>query len=75
MRSLKGKREVVAPISAPYYIVSGCGGKRQNRFAHHVTDCGHSSSRDGLYTRAEVLDNGTGTTLDGKDTSNLEDNV
>ena len=35
----------------------------------------HASGRDGVNTGAEVLDNGTSATLDGENTSNLQDDV
>jgi hypothetical protein len=47
----------------------------KNKRGKNLTDSGHASGRDGVNTRAEVLDNGASATLDGKDTSDLQDNV
>lgn len=44
-------------------------------FSAHVADGGHTSARHRLNTGSEVLDNGTSTTLDGEDVSDLEDDV
>ncbi len=41
----------------------------------HVANGSHTSARDLVDTWAEVLNNGTGSTLDGEDTSNLEDDI
>ena len=41
----------------------------------HITDGSHTSARDLVDTWAEVLNNGTSSTLDGKDTSKLEDDI
>ena len=41
----------------------------------HVANRGHARAREGLDTRTTVLDNGTSSTLDSQDTSNLEDDV
>jgi hypothetical protein len=48
---------------------------RFKEFDIDLPHSGHSSSADGVNTRAKVLDNGTSTALDSEDTSNLEDNV
>ena len=37
----------------------------------HVANGSHTSARERLDTRAEVFDNGAGSTLDGEDSSNL----
>lgn len=44
-------------------------------FGTHVADGGHARAGQGLDTRTSVLDNRTSTTLDGEDTSNLEDDI
>ena len=41
----------------------------------HVTDGSHTSTREGLYSGTVVLDDGTGSTLDGQDTCDLENDV
>jgi hypothetical protein len=41
----------------------------------HVANGSHTSARERLDTRAEVFDNGAGSTLDGEDPSNLEDDI
>ena len=41
----------------------------------HVTDGSHARARKRLDTGTGVLDDGAGTTLDGEDAGNLEDNV
>lgn len=41
----------------------------------HVTDGGHTGTRERLDTGTVVLDNGTGSTLDSEDTGDLENNV
>lgn len=41
----------------------------------HVANGTHTSARKSVNTLTKVLNNGTGTTLDGKDTSELEDNI
>lgn len=55
--------------------VEGEHGGGGTNLGTHVTDGGHTSARERLETRAEVLDDSTSSTLDGKDASNLEDNV
>jgi hypothetical protein len=40
-----------------------------------LTNGGHAGSRQAVDTRTVVLNNGTSSTLDGEDTSDLEDNV
>ncbi|EEQ36878.1 aconitate hydratase, mitochondrial precursor [Clavispora lusitaniae ATCC 42720] len=44
-------------------------------FGTHVTDSTHTSTREGADTVTEVLDNSTSTTLDGGDTSQLQDDI
>ena len=41
----------------------------------HVANGTHTSARKGLDTRTVVFDDGTSTTLDSKETSDLEDNI
>ena len=41
----------------------------------HVTDGGHTSGREGVDTRTVVLNDGTSTTLDSQETSDLEDDI
>ena len=50
-------------------------GRRRTNLSTHVADGGHTSARQGLDTRALVLNDGTGTTLDGEDAGDLEDDV
>lgn len=54
-----------------YYTYTGGG----SDFSSHVTDGSHSSTGDGVDTRAVVLHNGAGTTLDGQDAGYLQDDV
>jgi len=56
-------------------VVEGEEGGGGTNLSTHVADGGHASGRDGVNTGAEVLDNGTSATLDGEDTSNLQDDV
>lgn len=44
-------------------------------FSTHVTDGGHTGTRDTVDTRAVVFDNGTSSTLNSQDTSNLENDI
>jgi hypothetical protein len=74
MRSLKGNREVVAPISAPLFLLANIQNNTKTRHLH-VTDGCHTSAGERFGTRAVVLNNGTSSTLDGKDTSDLEDDI
>lgn len=41
----------------------------------HVADGGHTGTRDTVNARAVVFDNGTSSTLDGQDSSNLKNDV
>lgn len=41
----------------------------------HVTDGTHTSARQGVNTGTVVLDDGTGTTLDGEETGDLKDDI
>ena len=44
-------------------------------FSTHVADGRHTRARQGLNTRTGVLNNSAGTTLDGEDASDLEDDI
>ena len=44
-------------------------------FSTHVTNRSHARARERLDTRTAVLNNRTSSTLDGKDTGDLEDDV
>ena len=44
-------------------------------FSTHVADGRHARARQGLDTRTGVLNNSAGTTLDGEDASDLEDDI
>ena len=44
-------------------------------FSTHVADGRHARARQGLDTRTSVLNNSAGTTLDGEDASNLENDI
>lgn len=44
-------------------------------FGTHVANGGHTGCGERFNTRATVLDDGTGSALDGQDTSDLEDNI
>lgn len=46
-----------------------------SNFSTHVADGGHARARQGLDARTSVLDNGTSTSLDSKDTGNLENDI
>jgi hypothetical protein len=41
----------------------------------HVANCRHTRAGQALSSGSVVLDNSTSSTLDGEDTSDLEDNV
>jgi hypothetical protein len=56
-------------------VVKGENGGGSTDLSTHVANGSHTSARQGLDTRAVVLNNGTSSTLDGEDTSNLEDDV
>ena len=73
---------VVGDISAlggvevvDHAVVEGEEGSRRTNLGTHVTDGSHARARKRLDTRTGVLDDGAGTTLDGEDAGNLEDNV
>lgn len=44
-------------------------------FGTHVADGGHSSARERVDTLSEIFDDGSRSSLDGKDTSDLEDDI
>ena len=49
--------------------------RRGTNLGAHVTDGGHARAWDGVDTRAEVLNNGTGAALDCQDVGDLQDDV
>lgn len=55
-------------------IVGEDGGGGSN-FGTHVADGSHTSARDALNTWTKVFNNGTSSSLDGEDVSNLKDDV
>lgn len=60
---------------SPHAVVVGEHGGGGTNFSTHVADGSHTSARDGVDARAEILDNGAGATLDGEDTGQLENDV
>lgn len=56
-------------------LVVGEDGGGGSNLSSHVTDGGHTGTRDGFTSISEVLNNGAGTSLDGEDTSELQDNI
>ncbi len=48
---------------------------RGTNFGTHVADRGHTRARERLDTGTVIFDDGTSSTLDGENTSDLEDNV
>ena len=56
-------------------VVEGEDGGGGTNLGTHVTNRGHASARQRLDTGSVVLNNGTSSTLDGEDTSDLEDNI
>ena len=48
---------------------------RSADFSTHVADRGHTGARERLDTRSSVLDDSASSTLDGKNASNLEDDI
>lgn len=56
-------------------VVKGEDRSGSTDFGAHVTDSTHTSRREGVDTRAMVLDNSTSTTLYGENTSNLQDDI
>ena len=56
-------------------MVEGEQRGRSANFGTHVTNGGHSSSRERLETWGLVFDDSSSSTLDGKNTSDLEDGI
>ena len=56
-------------------VVEGEEGGGGTDFSTHVADGSHASAAEGFDTRAGVLDDGTCSTLDGKNASDLENDV
>lgn len=56
-------------------LVKGEDGGCCSNFGTHVTDRGHASAREGFDSRTFILDDGTSTTFDGKNASNLENDI
>lgn len=56
-------------------VVEGEHGGGSTNFSTHVTDGTHTSARESLNTRSVVLNDSTSTTLDGKETGNLQDDI
>ena len=56
-------------------VVVGEERRGGTNFGTHVTDGTHTSARQRFNTRTVVLNDSTSATLDGKETSDLEDNV
>lgn len=56
-------------------LVEGEGGGGSTNLGTHVTDGTHTSARQVVDTITKVLDDSTGSSLDGEDTSDLEDNI
>lgn len=57
---------------------SAVEGEHRGRCANlstHVTDSCHSSAREAFYTGTLVLDDGSSSTLDGKNTGDLQDDI
>ena len=60
---------------ASHTVVKRENGRRGSDFRAHIADGAHAGARDGIHTRAVVLDDGAGAALDGQDSCHLEDNV
>lgn len=56
-------------------VVEGEDGGSSTNLGTHVTDGTHTSAGQGVNTGTVVLDDGTGTTLDGEETSDLKDDI
>lgn len=56
-------------------VVVGENGRGRSDLGTHVADGGHTGAADAVYARSKVLDDGTGTTLDGQDSGDLQDDV
>ena len=49
--------------------------RRGTNFSTHVANGGHARARNGVDAGAKVLDDSTGTALDGQNAGNLQDDV
>jgi hypothetical protein len=56
-------------------VVEGEDGGSGTNLSTHVTDGSHTSAGEGLNTGSVVLNDGTSTTLDGEETSDLQDDI
>uniref|UniRef100_A0A1L8EHS2 Uncharacterized protein n=1 Tax=Haematobia irritans TaxID=7368 RepID=A0A1L8EHS2_HAEIR len=56
-------------------IIEGEHRGGSTNFSTHVTDSSHTSTRDGIYTLAVIFNDGTSTTLNSKNISNLQDDI
>ena len=56
-------------------VVEGEQAGGSTNFSTHVANGGHSRARQGFNTGSIVFDDGTSSTLDGEDTSDLEDDI
>lgn len=56
-------------------VVEGEDGGGSTDLSSHVADGSHTSAREGLDSRSVVLDDGSSSSLDGEDTSDLADDV
>lgn len=65
-----GSAEVVTHTLVVGEERSGCAD-----FSTHIANSSHTSAAEGLDTRTSILDDGTSSTLDSENTSNLEDNI
>lgn len=68
--STLGGRKVVV-----HTVVEGEDGGGGTNFSTHVANSTHTSGGQRVDTRTVVFNDGTSSTLDGEDTSNLQDNV
>ena len=56
-------------------VIEGEDGGGGTDLGSHVANCSHTSARQRLDTRSVVLNDGASSTLNGKNTGNLENNV
>ncbi|KAH3664269.1 hypothetical protein OGAPHI_004621 [Ogataea philodendri] len=56
-------------------LVEWENGSSSTNLSTHVTDGSHTGTREGVDTVTKVLNNGTSTTLDGSDTSQLQNDI
>ena len=73
MRLLKGKSEVVAPISAPYNLLALP--KIQGKYTNHIANRGHTRARQALSTRSMVFNDCASSALHSEDTGNLQNDI